>query len=222
MCCNCMLDKNRCICLASLARRANGFCMARGLEAGQVPNQSSLRSNFPPSVRAVTMGVPKFYHWLSERYPTINQAIGDSTLLPEFDNLYLDMNGIIHNSTHGNGGMNRVKGEHEVALLIIAYIDRILKIVKPAKVLYLAVDGVAPRAKMNQQRSRRFRAARDMAEQKAAARAAGESVNDDEVCAMCLCVAALRRSYGVHFRVEFDVFLAVATAVLSIFVAVCC
>ena len=38
-------------------------------------------------------GVPKFYRWLSERFPNINQAIGDSTLLPEFDNLYLDMNG---------------------------------------------------------------------------------------------------------------------------------
>jgi 5'-3' exoribonuclease 1 len=39
------------------------------------------------------MGVPKFYRWLSERYPQINQMISDSSLLPEFDNLYLDMNG---------------------------------------------------------------------------------------------------------------------------------
>jgi XRN 5'-3' exonuclease N-terminus len=42
---------------------------------------------------ANTMGVPKFYRWLSERYPQINQMISDSSLLPEFDNLYLDMNG---------------------------------------------------------------------------------------------------------------------------------
>ena len=48
------------------------------------------------------MGVPKFYRWLSERYPMLNHTC-DAGTVPIIDNLYLDMNGVIHNCSHGAG-----------------------------------------------------------------------------------------------------------------------
>lgn len=109
------------------------------------------------------MGIPKFFRYISERWPLILQKIEDDSIA-EFDNLYLDMNSILHNCTHSNDDstdiLKRISDE-EVFCKIFSYIDHLFQIVKPKGVFYMAIDGVAPRAKMNQQRSRRFRTAMD-------------------------------------------------------------
>jgi len=110
------------------------------------------------------MGIPKFFRWISERYPLTSQCITDANI-PQFDNLYLDMNGIIHNCSHKDSDdvMTRIS-ETQIFLNIFGYIDYLFSKIKPLKVFFLAVDGVAPRAKMNQQRSRRFRTAKEAQE----------------------------------------------------------
>ncbi|KFG32923.1 putative 5'-3' exonuclease [Toxoplasma gondii GAB2-2007-GAL-DOM2] len=109
------------------------------------------------------MGIGRFYRWLSERYPLINEKI-TQTSLPEFDNLYLDMNGILHTCSHGNSGGMLHTSEDAMWVDVFAALDLIISTVNPKKFLVLAADGVAPRAKMNQQRARRYRAAKDAAE----------------------------------------------------------
>lgn len=104
------------------------------------------------------MGIPSFYRWISERYPLINQQIKGNQLLLHIDNLYLDLNGIIHNCI-GDDPYKTVSGE-KVAILVVQYIDLVIQFVQPRNLLFIAVDGVAPRAKITQQRSRRFKTAK--------------------------------------------------------------
>jgi len=102
------------------------------------------------------MGVPAFFRWLSKKYPNV---ILPQHRIPPVDNLYLDMNAIIHPCCHPENGATL--SEPEMIRAIFAYIERMISITKPRNLLYLAIDGVAPRAKINQQRSRRFRAAKE-------------------------------------------------------------
>ena len=117
-----------------------------------------------PTSSTALLGIPKMFRWLTDQYPNIIRDRLEEGLSEDLniDNFYLDMNGIIHPCTHGNTEDGFVYLD-ETAMFkkIFLYVDRLYKMVQPSKVLYLAVDGVAPRAKMNQQRSRRFRSAKE-------------------------------------------------------------
>ncbi len=72
------------------------------------------------------------------------------------------MNGIIHNCTHDDSdSVTARKSEDQMFISIFNYIEHLFGKIKPKQLFFMAIDGVAPRAKMNQQRARRFRTALD-------------------------------------------------------------
>jgi 5'-3' exoribonuclease 2 len=148
------------------------------------------------------MGVPAFYRWLSEKYPKCVQDVleervpMDAAGRPtpqavdwrkpnpsgvECDNLYIDMNGIIHPCAHPEQGPQPTS-EAQMYVNVAEAVDRLVRVNRPRQLLYLAIDGVAPRAKMNQQRARRFRSAqeaRELAELEATVRVELQGDDDD-------------------------------------------
>ena len=139
------------------------------------------------------MGVPAFFRWLANRYPCVmldllegkergefdrstnaslvKETSGDFARWVQVDNLFIDCNGVVHPCCHPENGAPQPKNEREMLDNVGKYLDRLVAAVRPTKLVYLALDGCAPRAKMNQQRERRFCSAREAEE---SARAMGE------------------------------------------------
>ena len=80
--------------------------------------------------------------------------------IPGYDNLYIDMNGIVYvcaryvNKKHKSLTPEDI--EEKMLIYVCRYINALFRYVRPQKLLFLAVDGVSPLAKLNNQRADLF------------------------------------------------------------------
>jgi len=126
------------------------------------------------------MGVPGFVAWLYNNHANTNfifnklfktSNIDDSLndlRINSADYLFIDGNCLIHpvaRKTYMDNqhliDTNNELLENKIIMNVIAYIELIINQIKPTTLIYLAIDGVAPMAKIKHQRIRRFKSVYD-------------------------------------------------------------
>ena len=101
------------------------------------------------------MGIPKFLKTLIKRYPLIEQNIRNNSYIPPIDNLYLDINIILHLLSHSREhnllALTIKKTNEDIYKETCAIINQIVQLIKPKSFLMIVVDGVCPIAKISNQ-----------------------------------------------------------------------
>ena len=121
------------------------------------------------------MGVPGFFMWLWKKYKGDNFVFDRKNLkkndplvkkLKKIDYFLLDTNCLIHPVcfkilAENNELKDKEKLENKMMNAVLEYLEKMIKYIDPKIGVYIAIDGVAPIAKIKQQRSRRFKSVHD-------------------------------------------------------------
>jgi 5'-3' exonuclease len=114
------------------------------------------------------MGIPSYFAHIVRTHRAIIKKLPLSPDSAKINNLYLDCNSFIYEAHHHlrttfNASNNTDKNSSVYEKSIIKYVcDSLTKMIKhlnPTNRILIAFDGVAPMAKLNQQRNRRYMSA---------------------------------------------------------------
>ncbi len=111
------------------------------------------------------MGVSGLLRDILKRYPSVHLAAPNPKI--KIDYLFIDFNAFIYDTIHAfpkdvvydfTKNKNTSAYEKELVKLVIKNtLELVNKVCKPSKLLYIAIDGPPPMAKMVQQRERRYK-----------------------------------------------------------------
>tara|TARA_B110000208_G_C11796634_1_gene439906 strand:+ start:263 stop:1945 length:1683 start_codon:yes stop_codon:yes gene_type:complete len=112
------------------------------------------------------MGVPGLFLWLLKKYDYDNLLTSIDRLKGDVDNLLIDTNCLLHpkcfETISNNSDITNINTlENLMIENCINYIEKLIQFIEPKELVYISIDGVAPYAKIKQQRLRRFKSAKD-------------------------------------------------------------
>lgn len=102
------------------------------------------------------MGIPSYFSYIVKNHPEIIKKLlkGDMTI----NNLYMDCNSIIYDSVRNiNFEELTETASRTIILRVIQKIEEYISLICPDNTVIVAFDGVAPVAKLEQQRNRRYK-----------------------------------------------------------------
>ena len=103
------------------------------------------------------MGIPSYFGNVVKYHKKIVKKLGQ---LPVIHNLYMDTNGLVYDAVRiigSNRGMSNDDYETAIIDMVCQKITGYVNLIKPKYKVFIAFDGVAPVAKLNQQRERRYK-----------------------------------------------------------------
>ena len=103
------------------------------------------------------MGIPLYFHKITNHF----KGVVSPQKPKRCDRLFLDFNGVVHNCARDvrmRAKATVSKDEFEALLIkdVIAYTETLREYARPRELLCICIDGVAPLAKIQQQRKRRY------------------------------------------------------------------
>ena len=100
------------------------------------------------------MGIPSYFSHIIKKYEKTLRSLNNDD---RFDNLFMDCNSIIYDALRKIESFDNI--EDDLITITIKKIEDYIQEIKPSNTLFIAFDGIAPFAKMNQQKTRRYKSA---------------------------------------------------------------
>jgi len=102
------------------------------------------------------MGIPSYFSFIVKNHSNIIRKLNKNCY--KINNLYLDSNSIIYDAVRNIDFTKLVESDIQTIIrCVIKKIDEYINIIQPDTYIYIALDGTAPVAKLEQQRQRRYK-----------------------------------------------------------------